>query len=455
MAPVKLTAGHLAEITGGALHGPDVTVVGAGIDSRLIEQGALFVPVVAGRDGHRFIDDALAAGAAAYLTARRPGAGTAVAVDDTVAALTELGRWARTRIEGPVVGVTGSAGKTSTKDLLGSVLERVLPTVVSERSFNNELGVPLTLVNGNDGTRAAVIEMGARGAGHIAWLCDIARPDLGVVTNVSAAHTELFGTVDAVADAKGELIAALPPSGTALLNADDDRVLAMARRTTATVLTFGIAAGDVRAVDPVVDGELRVSFRLVSPWGEVDVRLGVRGRHQAGNAAAAAAAALAVGVSLDDVASGLSSAASSPWRMEVTPTPRGVLLINDAYNANPASTEAALRALASVPARHRVAVLGPMLELGSLSEGEHRRVAALAASLGIDVISVGAAEYGVENVEAVEDALARLGSLGEGDAGLVKASRAAGLERVAARLAEGAGGARLAGGAGGTEGAVW
>src|SRR5436305_3364685 len=271
---VKLTAAKIADIARGTVHGPDVTVDGAAIDSRVLKPGALFVPVVAERDGHEFIDAALAGGAAAYLTARAPGGGTAVAVADTSVALTDLGRWARSRLAGPVVGVTGSAGKTSTKDLLGAVLRRVLPTVVSERSFNNELGVPLTLINGDDGTRAAVIEMGARGAGHIAWLCDVARPDVGIVTNVSAAHTELFGSLDAVAVAKGELVAALPSSGTAVVNAEDERVRAMASRAAATVLTFGVVDGDVRATAPVVDDELRVSFRLVSPWGGIDVRLG-------------------------------------------------------------------------------------------------------------------------------------------------------------------------------------
>lgn len=434
---MKLLASQVAEITDGTLHGPDVTVDGAAIDSRLLRAGALFVPVVADRDGHDFIDGALAAGAAAYLTARGARSGTAVAVADTTVALTELGRWARGRLPGPVVGITGSAGKTSTKDLLGAVLRRTFPTVVSERSFNNELGVPLTLVNGDDGTRGAVVEMGARGVGHIAWLCDIAHPDVGVVTNVSAAHTELFGSVDAVAQAKGELVAALPASGTAVLNAEDARVRGMAARTAAGVLTFGLADGDVRALDPKLDDELRVSFRLVSPWGETDVRLGARGLHQAANAAAAAAAALAVGVSLDNVAAGLADASLSPWRMEVTRLPSGVLLINDAYNANPASTEAALRALAAVPAKRRLAVLGPMLELGDLSAAEHRRVAGVASSLGIDVVSVGAPAYGVENVEGIDDTRPVLAELGDGDAVLIKASRAAGLERVAARMAEG------------------
>jgi UDP-N-acetylmuramoyl-tripeptide--D-alanyl-D-alanine ligase len=276
--------------------------------------------------------------------------------------------------------------------------------------------------------------MGARGAGHIAWLCEIARPDAGIVTNVSAAHTELFGSLEAVAEAKGELVAALPASGTAVLNAEDARVRSMARRTDAQVLTFGVVDGDVRATNPVVDDELRVSFRLVSPWGGIDVRLGARGVHQAVNAAAAAAAALVLDVSLEQVAAGLESASLSPWRMEVSRTPAGVLVINDAYNANPASTEAALRALAAVPAGRRVAVLGPMLELGELSDGEHRRIAALAVSLGIDLKTVGAPAYGVENMDSIDDARSVLEGLGDGDAVLIKASRAAGLEVLAARL---------------------
>ena len=184
----------------------------------------------------------------------------------------------------------------------------------------------------------------------------------------------------------------------------------------------------------MVDDELRVSFRLVSPWGGIDVRLGARGVHQAVNASAAAAAALVLDVSLEQVATGLASASLSPWRMEVSRTPAGVLVINDAYNANPASTEAALRALAAVPATRRVAVLGPMLELGELSDGEHQRIAALAVSLGIDLKTVGAPAYGVENMDSIDDARSVLEGLGNGDAVLIKASRAAGLEVLAARL---------------------
>ena len=435
--PVKLTASQVAEIVGGTMHGPDVTVDGAAIDSRVLRPEALFVPVVAERDGHQFIDAALAAGAAAYLTARPPRDGTAVAVSDTGAALGSLGAWARSQLTGPVVGITGSAGKTSTKDMLGAILRPELPTAVSERSFNNELGVPLTLFNADDGTSAAVVEMGARGFGHIAWLCEVSRPDVGVVTNVSTAHTEMFGDLDGVARAKGELVAALPTTGTAVLNAQDERVMLMASRSAARVLTFGTEVGDVRAVGTTLDDELRVSFRLESPWGSAPAQLEARGTHQALNAAAAAAAALAVGVAVERVADRLQSAPSSPWRMEVTRLPRGALLINDAYNANPASMLAALEALRAAPAKRRIAVVGPMLELGAVSDDAHGAVRLLADRFGIRLIAVAAPAYGGEDVDTIEEALALVTDLGEGDAVLVKASRAAGLERVAARLAEG------------------
>ncbi|MCU1449843.1 MAG: UDP-N-acetylmuramoylalanyl-D-glutamyl-2,6-diaminopimelate--D-alanyl-D-alanine ligase [Acidimicrobiales bacterium] len=433
---MKVALSDVAAVVGGTLHGPDGTVDGATIDSRAVRPGALFVPVVASRDGHDYIEQALAAGAAAYLSSRGSGPGTAVLVEDTAAALAALGRWARDQLSGPVVAVTGSAGKTSTKDLLGALLQPELPTVVSERSFNNELGVPLTLFNADDGTHAAVLEMGARGFGHIAWLCELARPDVGVVTNVAAAHTEMFGSVDGVAQAKGELVSALPASGTAVLNADDERVAAMAARTAARVLGFGVESGDVRAVDPVLDDELRVSFRLDTPWGEAEVHLQARGLHQAVNAAAAAAAALAVAVPLDHIASRLETATLSPWRMDVRRAPSGILVINDAYNANPASMTEALKALAHVPARRRIAVLGPMLELGDLSDDEHARVGALTRELGVRAIAVGAPAYGVDDVASIDDALAVLDPLGDGDAVLVKASRAAGLERLAALLLE-------------------
>jgi UDP-N-acetylmuramoyl-tripeptide--D-alanyl-D-alanine ligase len=428
-----------SDVVDGEPSRPEVEFEGAAIDSRSVRGGELFVPLIAARDGHDFIADALAAGAVAYLTSRPPVGGNAIRVNDTPAALADLGRVARDRLPERVVGITGSTGKTSTKDLLGAVLRNEGSYGVSERSHNNELGVPLTLVNAPEGADGAVVEMGARGPGHIRWLCRLARPTVGVVTNVSMSHTEFLGSLDGVAAAKAELVEALPPSGTAVLNAGDDRVAAMAKLTAARVLTFGVDVGDVRATRVRVDGDLRPSFTLETPWGTALVSLGARGAHQAANAAAAAAAALVLGVDLAAVAGGLAEAVPSPWRLEVGRSPGGALVLNDAYNANPASAEAALRALAGVPGSggRRVAVLGPMLELGTTSAAEHRRIAELAVALDIEVLAVGTGEYGIEPQPDTTAALAVLAPLGRDDAVLVKASRAAGLERLASSLLAG------------------
>ena len=431
---MRWRASAVAAAVGGSVSGPDVEVDGATIDSRRVHGGELFVPVRGERDGHDFIPAALAAGAGAYLTAGTPGEGTAVRVDDPVAALVELGRAARRRLPDRVVGVTGSAGKTSTKDLLAAALDGPFRPAASERSFNNELGVPLTLVNAPDDANAAVVEIGARGVGHIRRLCSVARPTVGVVTNVGLAHTEMLGDLDGVARAKSELVEALPPSGTAVLNAEDERVAAMRKVTTAGVLTFGIERGDVRAADLSLDSELRPTFRLRSPWGDAEVRLEVRGAHHAANAAAAAAAALVVGAPLDAVAAGLGRARLSPWRMEMARSAAGGVVLNDAYNANPASTEAALRSLAAIDAHRRIAVLGPMLELGEHAAAAHRRITEMAVALGIDLITVDAPDYGADDVADLDAAAAAVGVVGVHDAVLVKGSRAAGLERLAAQL---------------------
>jgi UDP-N-acetylmuramoyl-tripeptide--D-alanyl-D-alanine ligase len=430
---MQLPAADVAAAVAGRLEGPDALVEGASIDSRTVRPGQLFVPVVAERDGHDFIAAALAAGAAAYLTSRPPVGGTAIVVEDTVAALQALGRAARARVTGPVVGVTGSVGKTSVKDLLASVLSQRLRTAASERSFNNELGVPLTLVDAADGTEAVVVEMGARNRGHIAFLCGIASPTVGIVTRVAAVHTEMFGTIEEVAVAKGELIEALPADGTAVLFTGDWRVAAMATRSAAPVVMFG-PGGDVRAEDVEVDEELRPRFRLVSPWGDAAVALAARGRHQVDNALAAAAAGLACGLSPEEVAAGLAVATLSPWRMELATAPSGARVLNDAYNANPTSTAAALRSLAALPAARRTAVLGLMAELGPTSDADHAEVGALARSLGVRVIAVAAPAYGGEDVPDVAAALVALGELGPDDAVLVKGSRVAGLERLADAL---------------------
>ena len=432
---MRLRATEVAEATGGTLSGPDVTVDGARIDSRLVTGGELFVALRAERDGHQYVDAALDAGAGACLVEQPAGRGTSIVVEDTFVALTELATRMRSRLPDRVVGITGSVGKTSTKDLLAAALGRQYRVSASAKSFNNELGVPLTVLDTPDDAEAVVVEMGARGRGHVASLCAVARPLVGVVTTVGLSHSEFFGTVEDVAVAKSELVEALPAQGTAVLNADVPLVAAMATRTDARVLTFGLAAGDVRATDISLDDDLRPVFNLRTPWGNAGVGLQVRGHHQVGNALAAAAAALACGAGLEAVAAGLGDAQLSPWRMELHRAPSGALILNDTYNANPLSMKAALRALAELPALRRTAVLGIMAELGEVGPAEHARIGAIAVDLGIRVIAVDAPDYGAETVADAGEAMERLGPLTEGDAVLVKGSRAAGLETVAGTLA--------------------
>ncbi len=426
------SAADVAEIVGGRVLGPPVDISGASIDTRSITPGALFVPIIAERDGHDFIGDALAGGAAAYLTSGPTVGGTAIVVDDTSVALTELGAAARERLTGEAIGVTGSVGKTSVKDLLVATLGSTWRVHANPASFNNELGLPLTLVNAPDDTDVAVLEMGARGVGHIAELCRTGRPTIGVVTCVAGAHTELFGSLDGVAQGKGELVESLPRSGTAVLNADDRRVLAMRERTAAEVLTFG-TAGDVAVSELRLDGRMRPRFQLSTPWGSTEVHLGLAGAHMAFNAAAAVAAGGAAGTPLEAMVAGLESATPSAWRMEVATSASGAEIVNDAYNANPTSVRAALAALTGSAAGQRTAVLGVMAELGEEHDAEHRAIASEAAAAGVRLIAVDAVAYGpsVEHVASIGAAVIALGPLTSDDIVLVKGSRVAGLERLA------------------------
>jgi UDP-N-acetylmuramoyl-tripeptide--D-alanyl-D-alanine ligase len=423
------------------MHGPDVWIEGASFDSRSLRSGSLFVPIVAARDGHDHIADAFSAGAAGSLTSRPVGSPgippdkTMIEVDDTAVALMKLGAWARTRRPDRVVGITGSVGKTSTKDLLAAALASTLRTAANPRSFNNELGLPVTILDSPDDTEVMVLEMGMRGLGEIARLCAVARPSIGLVTVVGAAHTAQLGGIEGVARAKGELIEALDRTGVAVLNADDARVWAMATRTSARILTYGAAPDADVHVDAVrLDHRARPRFTVRTPWGTTDVELAVSGAHMALNAAAAIAAAGTLGVTPDIAAAALASATASEGRMQVLTAPGGAVVVNDAYNANPTSVVAALDTLAAMPARRRAAVLGLMAEIDD-PPASHRLVAAHAARLGIEVMAVAVDLYGVT---PVENPIRALGSLGPGDAVLVKGSLVAGLQPVAAQLAAGA-----------------
>ena len=438
---MRFRSSEAASATGGRLHGPDVWIEGASFDSRSLRPGSLFVPIIAARDGHEHIADAFSAGAASSLTSRPigspglPSGSTMIEVEDTAAALMALGGWARSRRPDRVVGITGSVGKTSTKDLLAAVLASTLRTAASSRSFNNEQGLPVTILDSPDDTEVMVLEMGMRRLGEIARLCEVARPSVGVVTVVGAAHTGLLGGIEGVRRAKTELIEALEPTGVAVLNADDARVRAMAARTAARILTYGAALDADVHVDAVrLDDRARPRFTVRTPWGTTDVELAVSGAHMARNAAAAIAAAGTMGVAPEVAAAALATATVTEGRMQVLIAPGGAVVVNDAYNANPTSVVAALEALAAMPARRRVAVLGLMAEIDDPPAGHHR-VAAHAAGLGIEVVAVAVDLYGVT---PVDDPIRALGPLGPGDVVLVKGSLVAGLQPVAQRLAAGA-----------------
>jgi UDP-N-acetylmuramoyl-tripeptide--D-alanyl-D-alanine ligase len=439
---VRIRASDAAAGIGGRLVGPDVEFDGASFDSRSTVPGQLFVPIVAERNGHEFIGTARDRGAALHLTSEAGafrGDGTAIEVADTAQALLALAQWARRRLDAQVVGITGSVGKTSAKDLMAAACGAGRRTTANERSFNNEQGLPVTILNAPGDTEVLILEMGMRGFGHISQLCDIARPDIGVVTVVGHAHTELVGGIEGVAVAKGELVEVLPANGTAVLNADDERVAAMRSRTAAQVVTFG-SVGDVRISGVELDAMARARFHVDTPWGSGTTHLAVPGAHMVTNAAAAIAVAGVVGVDLAAVLDALTSATVSGMRMEVTTAPSGATIVNDAYNANPTSMLAALDALAAMGADRRVAVLGLMAEIED-SVQAHRAIADRAAVLGLELIVVGTDLYGIE---PSADPLAALGALGSGDVLLVKASRSAGLERIVADLFR-AGGTRPSG----------
>jgi UDP-N-acetylmuramoyl-tripeptide--D-alanyl-D-alanine ligase len=452
---IEMTLDEIAAVVGGTAHGDAVVSGGAFVDTRTPEEGGLFVAIAGERvDGHDLAAAAGAAGAAAVLGSRPTDLPTVV-VEDATAALGLLARHVVDRLPDTVVlAMTGSQGKTGTKDYLAHVLSEAGPTIATRGNFNNELGVPLTVLRATPDTRYLVVEMGARGVGHIAELCAIAPPRVAAVLNVGTAHIGEFGSREAIAAAKGEIVEALPADGTAVLNADDDLVSAMAARTLAQVLTFGEAA-DARtpdvAVSEVTTDELgRQSFELAHRGSGATVHLAQVGAFQWRNAAAAAAMALAAGLDLDTVADSLADAVpASRWRMELAERPDGLVVLNDAYNANPESMLAALETLAGIGARtgrRTVAVLGQMLELGDGAAEAHRSVGAYAARAGVDVllavgddaarIAEGFAAVGgggVSRTTAGRDEAADWlrHNVSAADVVLVKASRGAALELIA------------------------
>ena len=452
MRPTRLS--EIAAAVDGRLDGDDVVVTEVGIDSRRAAPGSLFIALEGARaDGHAFVNDALANGAAAALVrsdAPRVAA-PSVRAERTGEALLQLAAAEREHVDAAVVGVTGANGKTSTKDLAAAVLATRLRTYASPASFNNEIGVPLTILGAPPDAEAIVVEMGARRAGDVALLSRIARPGIVVVTNVGLAHLEIFGSWDAIVAAAREPIDALAGDGVAVLNADDPVVRSFGERRRSTVLFGTSRDADVRAEGVGLDRLGRAAFRLVSGTQREPVELSVPGEHMVSNAVAATAVGAAMGVTLAESAAALKDAAVSAWRMETFRGAGGLIIVNDAYNANPESMAAGLRAARWIAMNSRlIAVLGHMAELGPAGAREHERVGELAARLRIDhLIAVGegaepiaraAIREGLpsEDVEVVSDpqeaADAVRARARSGDVVFLKGSRVVGLERVAEAL---------------------
>ena len=466
---LTLSVERLVEIVGGELlAGPESTMVnGLAVDSRQVTPGCAFVAFPGEQvDGHSYLSQAVASGARALLVTRdedsfrevvamsRRSDVAMVLVPDSLAAVQSLAEYHRKRLSCPVVAITGSTGKTTTKDFIRSVLGTRMVVTATEGNRNNELGVPLTVMAAGADTEVLVVEMAMRGAGQIERLCQIASPTVGLVTNVGYSHMELLGSQEAIASAKGELVRAIPSSGAVFLNGDDGWSQTLALTADAPVKTYGLdIACDVRAEDILVGENGMASFALVVDDDRPAVQLQVPGRHNVYNALAAAAIGIYFNLTLSDVVVGLEEAAFTGMRMETFVSASGVTVINDAYNANPTSMRAAIATLAEMKATgKRIAVLGDMAELGSLSELAHFRIGSAVSQLGLDAlvtvgerarrIADGAMAGGMpadmvrpcvgpmEAVEVLDDLLV------EGDVVLVKASRVMGLEQVVEGITE-------------------
>jgi UDP-N-acetylmuramoyl-tripeptide--D-alanyl-D-alanine ligase len=453
MRPRSLS--EIARATGGVLHGEDALASSVTIDSRVAEPGSLFVALPGEHaDGHAFVGDALSRGAAGAIVEHRSASEEAtIVVADAGRALLALAADERRAMTGvTVIAITGANGKTSTKDLAASVLSTRLPTHASPASFNNEIGLPLTLLGAPADTEVIVAEMGARREGDVTALCMVASPGMVVVTNLGVAHMGIFGSWEAIVRSGAEPLEGLGSDAVAILNADDPVVAGFSKRTNARVWTFGISAGaDVRAVDIALDEDGRGSFTLAVGDERERVELAVAGEHMIGNALAAAACGWELGISAAECAAALKGAQVSRWRMESFMTSGGVRVVNDAYNANPESMAAALKAARWMARGTRLAaVLGHMAELGPISLEEHERLGELVVRIGVErlitvggpaeqiaraAIREGALPADVATYGTPEETVADLGAwMRPGDVVLVKGSRVAGLEGVAEAL---------------------
>ncbi len=459
---MKFTAAEVAQFTNGEILAgvSNAQAQSWSIDTRSLQPGAGFFALHGIRDGHDFIETAFINGAALAVVARADrqdcldeSRQALVRVTDPAIALVDIAREARRRLTKAIaVGITGSAGKTATKDLTAAALSTERKVHANEQSFNNEVGTPLTLLSAPENTEVLITEMGARKAGNITELADLVKPSIGVITNIGMAHAEYLGGRTGIAAVKSELIVALPESGLAILNADCDQTASLSKLTSARVVTVGqVESADIVVSDVNVDEELRPSFSLKTDYGSVSIRLELRGAHHAVNAAMAAAVALELGINLDVIVANLQLVRAAKLRMEVTKTESGITVIDDSYNSSPTSATAALTSLASLKVSgRRWAVLGEMRELGEYSEAEHATLGAQVSATGVDcLVAVGdrvdamaaAARSGgvmVNEVKDAQEAIAILDAEAKaGDVVLVKASRAIGLEVIAEHLIDG------------------
>jgi UDP-N-acetylmuramoyl-tripeptide--D-alanyl-D-alanine ligase len=460
---VSFRAQDAADWTGGSLlqGRPELRFTGASIDTRSVAAGDLFIAIVGpSHDAHRFLPAAIAGGAAGLVIERgralpaeiKPDV-PVIAVDDTTRALGALAAGHRAGFRGPVVGITGSNGKTTTKEMCAAILSVGAPCLKNEGNLNNQFGLPLTLLRRDERDRRIVVEIGMNHRGEVAALAAIARPTVGVLTNVGTAHIEYLGSQDEIAREKGDLLASLPADGTAVVNADDPRAAAQADRSHARVVRFGRGPdADVRAEHVSERDGRGFALELHSPQGRTAVEVAGVGEIAIQNALAAAAAALAAGATLDQVAAGLAAHRPVRGRMERRDLPGDIVVLDDTYNANPQSMEAALQSLARAKGEHRgLVVVGDMGELGEASAEAHARVGRRAAALGLDGlfalgehaegVAAAALEAGMppECVHVDSDhagLAAQLRSvLRRGDWILVKGSRAMQMERVVEELA--------------------
>lgn len=458
-----MTAVELLKITGGTIvNGSRETKINRiSLDSRNLCKGDLFIPIQgSNHDGHNFIAQALHGGAIGFLSNRwdeklkkslADGFGNstlAIVVEDTLQALQAIAKHIRDKLDVEVIGITGSTGKTCTKDMIASVLAQARNVVSTEKNYNNEIGVPLTILKANESTEILVVEMAMRGVGQIRQLAEIVQPTMGLVTNVGKTHFELLGSEEKIADAKSELVEAIPSEGMVILNADDKWTEKLRRLSSAPVVTYGVSeSAEFKAVDIQTDAEGRPSFRIVTDSNELSLSLPFPGRHNVYNALAACAVASEIHISQARIKRGLETCAISEMRMQVFNTPDGVIIINDAYNASPTSMKAALETLSDLAGKKRkIAVLGDMLELGTLSEMAHFKIGELVSDSKVDIlitvgekskrIAVGAMSKGmslrqvIQCEKTLEASAVLADQVKPGDVVLIKASRGMELEKA-------------------------